>query len=144
MILSKSCQYGVRALLYIGIEGDESKKAELTEIAEELNIPKPYLAKIMQQLVKRGLARSIKGPNGGFYMTAKERSKTLMNIIEAIDGLDYFNRCGLGMEVCNDKKPCPLHSEMVKISNRTMKTYGKYTIDKIGKKINKGELVIAC
>jgi Rrf2 family transcriptional regulator, iron-sulfur cluster assembly transcription factor len=143
MILSKSCQYGVRALLYIAMESEKSKKTELVKIAETLDIPKPYLAKIMQQLVKRGLARSTKGPNGGFFMTPKEKSKNLLNIIEAIDGLEYFTQCGLGMEECNPDNPCPIHSEMVKIRENMMKTFGKYSVEKIGQKIKKGEFVIA-
>lgn len=142
MILSKSCQYGVRALLYIATESDKSKKTELVKIAETLDIPKPYLAKIMQQLVKRGLARSTKGPNGGFYMTPKEKSKNLLNIVEAIDGLEYFSQCGLGMEQCDTDNPCPIHAEMVKIRENLMKTFSKYSVEKIGQKIKKGEFVI--
>jgi Rrf2 family iron-sulfur cluster assembly transcriptional regulator len=143
MILSKSCQYGIRALLFIAMESEKSKKTELVKIAENLDIPKPYLAKIMQQLVKRGLARSTKGPNGGFYMTPKEKSKNLLNIIEAIDGLGYFTHCGLGMEECDPDNPCPIHDEMVKIRENMMRTFGKYTVEKIGQKIKKGEFVIA-
>jgi len=143
MILSKSCQYGVRALLFIGMKSEKSGKTELIEIAESLDIPKPYLAKIMQQLVKRGLARSTKGPNGGFYMTQKEKSKTLLNVIEAIDGLEYFASCGLGMEYCDPKNPCPLHGDMVKIRENITKTFGKYSIEKIGIKVKKGELSIS-
>lgn len=143
MILSKSCQYGVRALLYIAMESDKSEKTELIKIADALDIPKPYLAKIMQQLVKRGLARSTKGPNGGFYMTPKEKSKNLLNIIEAIDGLEYFTQCGLGMEECDSKHACPIHNEVVKIREKVMNTFGKYSVEKIGQKIKKGEFVIA-
>jgi Rrf2 family transcriptional regulator, iron-sulfur cluster assembly transcription factor len=143
MILSKSCQYGVRALLYIAMESEKSKKTELVKIAEALDIPKPYLAKIMQQLVKRGLARSTKGPNGGFFMTAKEKSKNLLNIVDAIDGLEYFTQCGLGMEECDEDNPCPIHVEMVRIRENVIKTFGKFSVEKIGQKIKKGEFVIA-
>ncbi len=143
MILSKSCQYGVRALLYIAMEREKSKKTELVKMARSLEIPKPYLAKIMQQLVKRGLARSTKGPNGGFYMTPKEKSKNLLNIIEAIDGLEYFTQCGLGMEECDPDNPCPIHVEMVRIRENMMKTFGKFSVEKIGQKIKNGEFVIA-
>jgi len=144
MLLSKSCQYGIRALLYVAMESDKNKKTELIKIAEDLDIPRPYLAKIMQQLVKRGLARSAKGPNGGFYMTPKEKSKNLLHIIEAIDGLEYFAQCGLGMEQCDDNNPCPIHTEMVKIRENAMKTFGKFSVEKIGQKIKKGEFVITC
>jgi len=143
MILSKSCQYSVRALLYIGMKNDEGKKTELTEIAEALDIPQPYLAKIMQQLVKRGLARSIKGPNGGFYMTPKEKAKNLLDIIESVDGLGYFSRCGLGLEQCEDDTPCPIHAEVVRIREHMMKALNKYTIGKIAQDVKKGTFSIS-
>jgi Rrf2 family transcriptional regulator, iron-sulfur cluster assembly transcription factor len=143
MLLSKSCQYGVRALLYVAMESDKSKKTELVKIAEALDIPKPYLAKIMQQLVKRGLARSAKGPNGGFYMTPKEKSKNLLDAIEAIDGLGYFTHCGLGMEECDTTNPCPIHADIVKIREKMRKTFGQYSVEKIGQKIKEGKFVIA-
>ncbi len=126
------------------MKSDKDNKTELNEIAEDLDIPKPYLAKIMQQLVKRGLARSTKGPNGGFYMTHKEKTKNLLNVnVKIIDGLEYFTRCGLGMEFCEPENPCPLHDQMVKIRANMMKTFGKYTIESIGKRVKKGELSIA-
>ena len=142
MLLSNSCKYGVRALLYIAMEGDKNKKTGLQKIAEALDIPSPYLSKIMRDLGKYRLVRSSKGPNGGFYMTPKEKSKTLLDIIEAVDGLKYFTECSLGMEDCNNSNPCPLHKEIVSIRENIKKTIGKHSIEKVAQKVKIGELVI--
>lgn len=86
MLLSRSCQYGIRALLYVAIESDKSKNTDLIKIAEAMDISRPHLAKIMQDLTKRGLVRSSKRPNGGFFMTWKEKSKTLLDVIDSTYG----------------------------------------------------------
>ena len=143
MILSKSCQYSVRALLYIVVNSQKNVNTDITEIAEELNIPKPYLAKIMQQLAKRGLVRSTKGPKGGFNLSAKEKKLTLLNVIEAVDGLEYFSRCGLGLELCNNKKPCPIHIQSVRSRDSMKETCRNFNIVKNGLKVSKGEFVIS-
>lgn len=142
MILSKSCQYSVRALLHI-VQNDKDTKTDITKIARELSIPQPYLAKIMQQMVKNGLVRSSKGPNGGFYMTPKERKRNLLHVIEAVDGLDYFNQCALGMKKCENKNPCPLHNHTVKSREAMMTTYRNFNIERVGLKVRKGEFCLS-
>ncbi|NNM94702.1 MAG: Rrf2 family transcriptional regulator [Bacteroidia bacterium] len=130
-ILSKTCQYAIRSLLYISQSGSIDKKVSLKEIAEKLEIPAPFLAKIMQQLSKRQLVSSIKGPKGGFYLTDKEKMNSLLKIMEAIDGLDVFEMCGLGMKVCSPDKPCPIHHKVVKIHEIMRKSLASSTIKKL-------------
>ena len=108
-MLSNSCKYAIRAVLCLALNGDKSHKVGSAQIAEKLNIPAPFLAKIFQKLSKKKIIRSIKGPNGGFYLTEEELSKSLLDIIECIDGLDIFSNCFLGLPKCSDEKPCAIH-----------------------------------
>ena len=107
--LSNSCKYAIRAILYLALNGSEGHKIGSKEIAEKIDIPAPFLAKIFQTLTKVNIIKSTKGPHGGFYLTEKELSKTLLDIIECIDGLDIFNNCFLGLPKCSDEKPCAIH-----------------------------------
>lgn len=143
MLLSRSCQYGIRALLYVAIESDKSKNTDLIKITEAMDISRPHLAKIMQDLTKRGLVRSSKRPNGGFFMTWKEKSKTLLDVIDSIDSLRYVKQCSLGLEECDDSNACPLHAEIIKVREIMMKAIGKQSIENIAQKIKKGEFIIA-
>lgn len=142
MLLSKTCRYAVRAILYIGMRSEKNTKVRLGEIAETLDIPEHYLGKIVQILVKKHLVKSIKGPGGGFYMTDKERNRNLLNVIEAIDGLEYFTECGLGITECNSINPCPLHHQIVKLRENMIKDFGSTTIESLGEQIKKGKLFI--
>ncbi|MGP8214524.1 MAG: RrF2 family transcriptional regulator [Bacteroidia bacterium] len=141
-MLSKSCQYAIRAIIYIARYGHINKKVELKEMAEKLNIPAPFLAKVMQQLTKRHLVNSVKGPNGGFYLTDREKKKSLLDIMEAIDGLEYFKLCGLGMDECSAVNPCPLHSTIIKFNESMRRNLQLSTIKKLEKQLDNREFFI--
>ena len=70
-MFSKSCKYGIRAVLYLAVHSTNEKRLGVTEIASELDVPKHFLAKILQQLAKENLISSTKGPTGGFFLNAK-------------------------------------------------------------------------
>jgi Rrf2 family protein len=108
-MFSKSCEYAIRALFYISLKGQDGKNVGIKEIAEELHIPAPFLAKILQSVVKHKLLQSVKGPNGGFHVE-KLSKISLIDIIEAVDGTDVFRKCTIGLKRCSDTKPCPVHN----------------------------------
>ena len=108
-MLSNACQYAIRSVLYLAIHSDDKKRIGVKTIAEELETPQPFLAKLLQQLAKSDLVSSIKGPNGGFYLTKKNTNNSLWEIVECIDGTEKFNQCFLGLSKCSDENPCPVH-----------------------------------
>lgn len=108
-MLSNSCKYAIRAVLYLALNQKKSKKIGSIAIAKKLDIPAPFLAKIFQTLSKEKIIKSIKGPNGGFFLTEKELSKSLLDIVECIDGLEIFSTCFLGLPKCSDERPCAIH-----------------------------------
>lgn len=112
MILSKTCGYALRGILYIARPGWKDKNIGIKEISEALDIPKHFLGKIMQELVKKEIIQSTKGPNGGFSANEETLNTPVIKVIEAIDGLHVFKKCALGLKQCNDTNPCALHSKI--------------------------------
>ena len=108
-MLSNACKYAIRAILYLAIETDEEKKIGVKKISEELETPQPFLAKLLQQLTKAKLVSSTKGPNGGFYLTKKDKKNAVWDIVINIDGTAKFDDCFLGLSTCSDANPCPIH-----------------------------------
>ena len=108
-MFSKSCQYAIQAILYIGLKGKDSKPVGIKTICDAQQIPQHFLAKILQQLVKQKFITSTKGPNGGFRLNIPAHEFKLINVVESIDGLDVFYQCGIGLKVCSDENPCPVH-----------------------------------
>ncbi len=111
-MFSKTCEYGIKATVYVANISKEKRRVQLKEIAEEIDSPAAFTAKIMQQLVRNNIINSIKGPTGGFEISEQQMKTTKLNqIVLAIDGDKIYNGCGLGLDKCNDLKPCPLHDK---------------------------------
>ena len=127
-MLSKSSKYAIRAVLYIANYTSESHKVGSKEVAKKLQIPAPFLAKTLQELTRKEIISSIKGPNGGFYLTKKNAQKSLFEIIECIDGIDKFDKCFLGQLECNDNKPCIVHHLYSPFKNKLIEELKTKTI----------------
>jgi len=112
-MFSKSCKYAMRAVLFLALSSSPDKKLGVKEIADELNVPKHFLAKILQQLSRNLLISSTKGPSGGFYLSEENRQASLRKVVETIDGPDVFSSCIFGLPVCSSENPCPLHFKAV-------------------------------
>jgi Rrf2 family protein len=115
-MFSKACEYGIRAATYIALQSLEGRRVSLKEIAEEIDSPVAFTAKILQQLSKNQIVDSLKGAAGGFEIQRSgiDRIK-LSAIVYAIDGDTIYTGCGLGLKKCNANKPCPVHDKFVQI-----------------------------
>lgn len=127
-MLSKSSKYAIRAVLYISNYSNKNRKIGSKQIADELHIPAPFLAKTLQELTKKDIISSVKGPHGGFFLTPENNQKTLFSIIEAIDGVHKFETCFLGQEECNDEKPCVVHHLYLPFKNKLLNKLKTKTI----------------
>lgn len=109
-MFSKSCQYALRAVLYLAVHSSPARKYGVKELVEALDVPGPFLAKILQQLSRQHLISSYKGPSGGFFMSEENLEASLIEVVESIDGKEVFKSCILGLPVCSSENPCPLHT----------------------------------
>lgn len=117
-MLSKTCEYAIRALIFIAQRSQEGERAGIREIAKAIDSPEHFIAKILQDLGRKGFVQSAKGPNGGFYLDKSAAKHTLADIVREIDGDKIFTGCGLGLPQCSEKHPCPLHNEFKAIRER--------------------------
>ena len=108
-MLSRASKYAILSVLHLATESSESKKINVKEIAENLDVPSPFLAKLFQQLVREKVISSTKGPRGGFFLSKRNSKKRIIDVIAAIDGLDKLEECFLGLNECDSSHPCPVH-----------------------------------
>jgi len=145
-MLSNSCKYGIRAVIFIASKQEGQGKVGLKAIGEELKIPVPYLAKILQILSKKKILDSSKGPHGGFALLIPAKSLTLMDIVRAIDGEDFFDSCYVTGDKCNfsepDKGVCLLHNDLRKVKERLTQFFSGRTVDSLLKQIQKNNKLI--
>jgi Rrf2 family protein len=109
MMLSRASKYAILSTLYLAEHSSTDNKISVKDIADSIDVPSPFLAKLFQQLVRGQIISSTKGPNGGFYLSEKNEQMTVCDIIENIDGLERINGCFLGLDKCDAENPCPVH-----------------------------------
>lgn len=110
-MLSLTCKTAIKAVIYLASKYDEGQKAGIKEIAEFIEASEHSVGKMLQTLVKEDVINSAKGPNGGFFVTNKQKAQPIINIVEAIDGKEVFKQCGLGLSKCSATHPCPIHND---------------------------------
>jgi len=114
-MLSNTCKYAIRAVIYLAIN-ESGNKIGIKAISEAINMPAPFLGKILQILAKQKILNSSKGPHGGFSLAKKAEDISLLDIVSIIDGVDFFNTCIIGLKLCEgnsaNKEICPFHDKL--------------------------------
>jgi Rrf2 family iron-sulfur cluster assembly transcriptional regulator len=141
-MFSKSCEYAIRAVIFICTKKEENKVVKIQEIAEAVGAPVYYTSKILQQLSRLKIMGSLKGQNGGFYMGQEHKEIRLIDIVNAIDGDKIFNGCALGLSQCSERNPCPLHAQFKSIRKEIKDMLESTTIHDLSKNLLKGKTTL--
>jgi Rrf2 family protein len=143
-MLSNTCRYAIRATIYLAIHARKEKKVGIKVISKELDIPSPFLGKILQQLAKHKLLLSTKGPNGGFSLAKPADEITLYDIVDIIDSDDLFKRCLISLRSCGEEKHhCSVHAEYEKIRNDVSTLFKTKTIGQLAEGVeNSGDTIV--
>ncbi|MDH3298311.1 MAG: Rrf2 family transcriptional regulator [Gemmatimonadota bacterium] len=116
MLYSKTCEHAIRALAYVAGQSTDGLIL-VADIAESEDMPRAFTSKILRDLVRAGLLSSSRGPGGGYAMARDPGDITLLDIKRIVDGADQLDRCAVGLEMCSDVAPCPLHDEYKLLRN---------------------------
>ncbi|HWE97466.1 MAG TPA: Rrf2 family transcriptional regulator [Tepidisphaeraceae bacterium] len=109
MLYSTTTQYAIRGLSELAGRAGAKKSMMLDELVEGTTLPREFLAKVFQRLVKAGVLTSMKGRGGGFALARPPHEISLMQIIEAADGDSPVNGCVIGLDRCDESMACPQH-----------------------------------
>ena len=142
MILSQRCEYAVRTALFLAAS-DRSGYVAVREISAALNIPRPFLAKTVQDLTSAGIFTSMRGPAGGLTLARPASQITLKEIVLAVDGADLFTECVLGLPGCGDRRPCPLHGQWAPARARVHDMFAAATLADTAAQTQAGDFRLA-
>ena len=126
MKLSKTSEYAIRILSFMAKNENELFSAKY--LIEKLKISDKYLRRLMTNLSKAGLIKSIQGKNGGYLFARKADEIFISNIIDAVEGYDKYFGCILGFGECCDDNPCAMHNVWVKTREQLIKTFNKTSL----------------
>ena len=107
MQITREGDYGIRSVLYLARQPFK-KISFVNEISEEYKIPRSFLAKILQKLVKAKIVRSYRGVKGGFSLAKQARDISVLNVLEAIEGKVALNVCLADKKMCTFSRHCPV------------------------------------
>lgn len=143
-MLSNSCKYAIRAAIYIQLNSkDDNRKIGIKEIAEELDLPTPFLAKILLNMSKHKMLSSTKGPNGGFLLAKPAEEISLYEIIVLFDGKHLFEDCLIGISTCSpnehEEVQCPIHDKYLPISLQLQKLFKSENIKTLADEIEESD-----
>jgi len=141
-MISKACQYGIRAAIFIASRHNDGIKLNIKQIACEVDAPVAFTAKILQVLNKNRIITSLKGPYGGFFIKEIQLELPVINIVNAIDGMSVFKECGLGLKQCSASHPCPMHDQYKIARDALQNAFQQTSIRNLALQVNEGSSFI--
>ena len=142
-MFSKSTEYALRAIIYLAQKSSVEHKIGITELAQAIDSPKSFTAKILQKLTRsKNLINSVTGPTGGFYLTDLAKKKSLLYVLTLLEDEGIITGCILGLKECSEKNPCPMHSEYKKIKPQLLDMMDHKTIAELASEMKDPRVVI--
>jgi len=113
MFVTRKADYAIRCVLYL--TQNQGRLATIEEISKAMRIPRSFLAKILQRLIKSGIASSTRGIKGGFLLSRHPKDINILEIIEIIQGPSALNICAIDGKKCSLSNKCAVHPIWVKL-----------------------------
>ena len=141
-MFSISCEYAIKAMIFVAQKSKDEVRVGVKDIANGIDAPEHFIAKILQDLGKKKLLNSVKGPNGGFYMDSKNLKSSISDIVKAIDGDSIYKDCVIGLKECSEKNPCPVHFIYKDIKKNLIDMLEQNTIADFNEKLDSGKFFL--
>lgn len=102
----------------------------ITDISKKQDMPKSFVAKILQKLAKAKIVSLTRGVNGGFALRKKPSEITLLHLIEAVQGPIFINACVVDNKSCSRRSRCSVHPVWIEIRDILIKKLNRYNFQK--------------
>ncbi|HEX2897491.1 MAG TPA: Rrf2 family transcriptional regulator [candidate division Zixibacteria bacterium] len=143
VIYQRHITYSLKALAYLAAK-PVNTVINVKDMAEELDIPRHFLGKVLTDLVKKQLVVSAKGPTGGFKLAESSKNLSIYELLATLGGLSKLeSSCIMGLDECVEEKPCALHeswiefkkSAVLKTQRLTLGEFSQNLSDRIVKRV---------
>ena len=126
-MLPRTAEYALRAAVWLGRDPNQTESAD--HLAERTQVPRRYLHKVLQDLVRAGLVRSQPGPGGGYALARRPEKITILDVVTAVAPLERIRSCPLGLP--SHTSLCPLHKELDRVYAASEKALARVTLAKL-------------
>jgi Rrf2 family nitric oxide-sensitive transcriptional repressor len=132
-MLSKTAEYALRAAVWLAQAPGAPASAD--QLAEVTKVPRRYLHKVLQDLVRGGLVRSQPGPGGGYALAKPAAKIMILDVVNATAPLERIKHCPLGLP--SHTRLCPLHKELDRVYATAEEALGKVTLAQLMRSTSK-------
>jgi Rrf2 family nitric oxide-sensitive transcriptional repressor len=108
-MFSQTVEYALRAVVHLAFESPDPRTTD--QIATATKVPKAYLAKILHNLVKKGVLNSQRGLGGGMTLAVPSEELTILDVVNAVEPIRRITSCPLDLPT-HGVRLCPLHKRM--------------------------------
>lgn len=123
-MLPKTAEYALRAIAWLARDADQTESADV--LSEKTKVPRRYLNKVLQDLVRAKLVRSQSGPGGGYSLARNPAKLTILDVVNAVAPIERIRHCPLGLP--SHTRLCPLHKELDGVYAAVEKALSRVTI----------------
>jgi Rrf2 family protein len=141
MQISRRVDYGLRAVIYLSGQNPE-KCCSITEIAKNQGMPKKFLEKIIQDLIRGGLIKSRRGSCGGYTLARAAERISFYDVIEAVEGPIAVNACMDHQLGCDQIPRCTMIGVWSEVQRTVTDVLSRTTIADLQQRACK-ELIVA-
>ena len=89
-------------------------------------MPRRYLHKVLQDLVRAGLVRSQPGPGGGYGLAVDPEKVSILDVLRAVAPWERIRHCPLGLP--SHTRLCPLHRELDRAYGAMEEAFARVTL----------------
>lgn len=126
-MLPKTAEYALRTVVCLARDPELVESAD--RLAVQTKVPRRYLHKVLQDLVKADLVRSRSGPGGGYALASSADKITILDVINAVAPLERIKHCPLGLT--SHTSLCPLHKELDQAYEATERAFSRVTLGQL-------------
>jgi len=127
-MFSQTVEYALRAVVHLSRHAPGAQTTD--QIARATMVPKAYLSKVLQGLVKSGMVKSLRGVGGGVSLIRDPETLTILEVVNAVEPIQRIRSCPLGL-ASHGVKLCPLHARVDLALERVEEAFGTTTLAEI-------------
>lgn len=132
MLLSRTSKYSLQALIYLA-QMAPGKKVLVRKMAQDLDLPMFFLAKLLQPLIHTGWLESSRGRHGGVCLHEGAEHVSLLDILQLTERNRLQQACLLGLKNCEDASACVMHCQWKPIKQELNEGFGKHSLAMLAK-----------
>lgn len=130
MQLTRYTDYGLRILVYMAVL-PKGKKASIDELSEVYDISRNNVNKIVHQLGKAGILKTVRGKGGGFFLDKAPEQVNIGEVVELLENSLQIIDCN--KPLCRILPACRLKSVLNEATTAFMAVLKRYTLQDLVK-----------